>query len=214
MLIKKGAEANLYLEEWHGVKVIIKHRVSKRYRVPQLDSKIRHYRTIHETQLIHKAKKAGVPTPTIFMLDITNSTIYMEFIKGEEVKKVLDYISSEKRHRLCRHIGTLIGLLHNNGIIHGDLTTSNMILTPYDKVVFLDFGLGVQQKEIESRGVDLHLLKRAFKSIHYNYAEESFEAVIEGYCRVVGVKENTSVLDKLTAIEKRGRYVSERKTKW
>lgn len=213
MLIKKGAEANLYLEEWHGVKVVIKHRVSKRYRIPQLDSKIRHYRTVHETQLIHKAKKAGVPTPTIFMLDIAKSSIYMEFIKGEEVKKALNNISSEKRQRLCHHIGTLIGMLHNNGIIHGDLTTSNMILTPYDQVVFLDFGLGAQLKEIESRGVDLHLLKRAFKSIHYNYAEQSFKAVIDGYCRVVGAKELTRVLDKLSEIEKRGRYVSERKTK-
>jgi TP53 regulating kinase-like protein len=210
MLIKKGAEANLYLEEWHGRRVIRKHRLSKRYRVPQLDTEIRSQRTIHEPQIIHKAKEAGVPTPTIFMVDTTEATIFMEFVEGKQVKQVLDHLSLEERHRLCRHIGELIGRLHNHGIIHGDLTTSNMILTPYGKVVFVDFGLSERSTELEARGVDLHLMQRAFQSTHYRYAKESFDAVIEGYAEVVGADEAKDVLEKIREIGKRGRYVSER----
>jgi len=210
MLIKKGAEANLYLEEWHGRKVIRKHRLSKRYRVPELDMEIRSQRTIHEPQIIHKAKEAGVPTPTIFMVDTAEATIVMEFVEGKQVKQVLDHLSPEERYRLCRHIGELIGYLHNHGVIHGDLTTSNMILTPYGKVVFVDFGLSERSIELEAKGVDLHLMKRAFQSTHYRYAKESFEAVMEGYAEIVGDNEAKNLLEKIREIEKRGRYVSER----
>lgn len=211
MLIKKGAEANLYLEDWHGHKVIMKQRPPKKYRVPKLDKAIRFYRTIHESQLIHKAKETGVPTPTIFMVDIANTTIIMEFVEGKQIKQILNDLSSEDRQRLCRHIGELIGQLHNHGIIHSDLTTSNMILTPQNKVVFVDFGLSERSKELEGKGVDLHLMKRALQSTHYKHVSECFGAVMDGYTRVVGDDVAREVLKKIREIERRGRYVSERK---
>jgi TP53 regulating kinase-like protein len=210
MLIKKGAEANLYLEEWHNRKVIMKRRLPKKYRIPELDQKIRFQRTIYEPQIIHKAKEAGVPTPTIFMVDVAEANIIMEFVEGKQVKQVLNDLPQEERLRLSRHIGGLIGRLHKNGIIHGDLTTSNMILTPYGKVVFVDFGLSERSTELETKGVDLHLMKRAFQSTHYEYAKECFKAVIEGYAEVVGKEEAKNVLEKIREIERRGRYVSER----
>ena len=210
MLIKKGAEANLYLEDWHGRRVIVKRRLLKKYRVPKLDKEIRYYRTIHEPQHIHKAKEAGVPTPTIFMVDTVGTTIVMEFIEGKQVKQILDDLPSEERQHLCRHIGELIGRLHSHGIIHSDLTTSNMILTPQGRVVFVDFGLSERSMEVEARGVDLHLMKRAFQSTHFEYAGECFDAVIEGYTRVVGDSVAKEVLKKIGEIERRGRYVSER----
>jgi len=210
VLIKKGAEANLYLEDWHGRKVIMKRRLSKKYRVSKLDEEIRFYRTIHEPQHIHKAKEAGVPTPTIFMVDTAETTITMEFIEGKQVKQILDDLPSEERQHLCRHIGGLIGRLHNHGIIHSDLTTSNMIRTPQGKVVFVDFGLSELSKELEARGVDLHLMKRAFQSTHFKHAEECFDAVIDGYTQVVGGNVAKEVSDKIGEIERRGRYVSER----
>jgi TP53 regulating kinase-like protein len=210
MLIKKGAEANLYLEDWHGRSVIMKRRLSKKYRVPKLDKEIRLYRTIHEPQHIHKAKEAGVPTPTIFMVDTVETTIVMEFIEGKQVKQILDDLPSEERKNLCRHIGELIGRLHNQGIIHSDLTTSNMILTPQGRVVFVDFGLSERSMELEAKGVDLHLMKRAFQSTHFQYAKECFDAVFDGYTRVVGGNVAGEVLKKIEEIERRGRYVSER----
>jgi TP53 regulating kinase-like protein len=210
LLIKKGAEANLYLEEWHNRKVIMKRRLPKRYRIQELDKEIRSQRTVHEPHIIHKAKEAGVPTPTIFMVDVAEANIIMEFVDGKQVKQVLNDLPPEERLRLSRHIGGLIGHLHKHGIIHGDLTTSNMILTPYGKVVFVDFGLSERSTELETKGVDLHLMKRAFQSTHYKYARECFEAVMKGYAEVVGEEEAKNVLEKIREIERRGRYVSER----
>jgi TP53 regulating kinase-like protein len=211
VLIKRGAEASLYLEEWHNRKVIMKRRLPKKYRVSELDEEIRSYRTIHEPQIIHRAKEAGVPTPTIFMVDIAEATIIMEFINGKQVKQVLDDFSAEERRRLCCLIGNLIGRLHNRGIIHGDLTTSNMILTPHGRVVFVDFGLSEHSIELETRGVDLHLMKTAFQSTHHKHAKESFDMVMEGYAEARGNEAAKNVLEKIREIEKRGRYVSERK---
>jgi TP53 regulating kinase-like protein len=208
VLIKKGAEASLYLEEWHNHKVIMKRRLPKRYRLPEIDMEIRSQRTVQEPESIHRAKEAGVPTPTVFMVDVVEANIVMEFIDGKQVKQVIDSLSSEERRRLCRYIGGLIGRLHSRGIIHGDLTTSNMILTAEDRVVFVDFGLSELSTELEARGVDLHLMKRAFQSTHYNHAEESFEAVMDGYVEVMGEELTKHILEKIQEIEGRGRYIS------
>jgi len=208
MLIKKGAEASLYLEEWHGRRVIVKRRLPKPYRLPQLDRAIRAQRTKHEPLAIHRAKEVGVPTPIIFMVDPSEATIIMEFVEGKTVKQVLDKITERERIDLCTRIGELIGRLHKGGIIHGDLTTSNMILTSSGNVVLVDFGLSELSKEVESRGVDLHLMKRALFSTHHKYAEECFEAIIRGYRDVEATDE---VLKKIREIEMRGRYVSERR---
>jgi TP53 regulating kinase-like protein len=211
--MRKGAEASLFLEEWHERKVIMKKRLPKNYRLPKLDEQIRTYRTIHEPQLIHRAKEAGVPTPAIFMINAKNSTIIMEFIEGKQVKQVLNDLEREERLQLCRYVGELIGQLHDNDIIHGDLTTSNMILTPDNKVVFVDFGLGEYSAELEIRGVDLHLMKRGFQSTHYRYADECFKAVMKGYEKITGKATMKSILEKIKEIEKRGRYVEEREEK-
>jgi TP53 regulating kinase-like protein len=210
VLLKKGAEASLFLEEWHNRKVIMKRRLPKRYRLPELDSEIRSQRTVHEPNIIHKAKEAGVPTPTIFMVDIAEANIIMEFVEGKQVKEILDHVSPEERQSLSGLIGRMVGRLHKHGIIHGDLTTSNMILTPYGRVVFVDFGLSERSKEVEPKGVDLHLLKRTLQSTHYKFAERCFEAVMKGYAEVVGEDEMKNVTEKIREIEKRGRYISER----
>jgi TP53 regulating kinase-like protein len=211
LLIKKGAEASLYLADWHGRKVIMKKRLPKKYRVPKLDEQIKTYRTNHEPQLMHEAKRAGVSTPTIFLVDIKRATIIMEFIGGKQVKQLLDEMSKSERCRLCLNIGELIGRLHQCGIIHGDITTSNMIQNSEGKIFFVDFGLGEKRKELEARGVDLHLMKRALQSTHFRFAEECFDAVIEGYSKVLDAQTVKNVLDKIKEIERRGRYVAERK---
>ena len=211
MLIKKGAEASLYLEEWHGRRVIVKRRLPKPYRLPQLDRAIRAQRTKHEPLAIHRAKEVGVPTPIIFMVDPSEATIIMEFVEGKTVKQVLDEMTERDRIDLCTRIGGLIGRLHKGGIIHGDLTTSNMILTSSGNVVLVDFGLSELSREVESRGVDLHLMKRALFSTHHKYAEECFEAIIRGYRDVMGAEATDEVLKKIREIEMRGRYVSERR---
>lgn len=210
-LLKKGAEASLYLAEWHGRKVIVKARFPKKYRPAELDERIRIYRTAHEPQLMHEAKLAGVPTPTIFLVDMENAAITMEFVEGKQVKQLLGCISKKERNELCVRIGELIGKLHGHGVIHGDLTTSNMILSAEGKVFLVDFGLGEKNTELEAKGVDLHLMKRALQSTHYEFAEECFQNVMHGYASVLGEQNGKAVLEKIREIERRGRYVAERR---
>jgi TP53 regulating kinase-like protein len=211
LLIKKGAEANIYLTDWHGRRAIIKMRLPKKYRPTKLDEQIRLFRTIHEPQLMHEAKKAGVPTPTIFLVDIKDTAIIMEFIEGKQVKQLLGEASKDERQHLCLKIGELIGRLHEYGIIHGDLTTSNMILNSEGKIFFVDFGLGEKTKELEARGVDLHLMKRALQSTHFNFADECFNYVIMGYSKVLNTETTKKTLDRIKEIERRGRYIAERR---
>ena len=210
-LLKKGAEASLFLASWHGRRVIVKARFPKKYRPRKLDAKIRSYRTAHEPQLMHEAKRAGVPTPTIFLVDMKYAAITMEFVEGKQVKQVLAGVSKKERQELCTKIGGLIGKMHKHGVIHGDLTTSNMILNGEGKIFLVDFGLGEKNNELEARGVDLHLMKRALQSTHYQFAEECFKSVMAGYSGVVGVEEAEKVFEKIGEIEQRGRYVAERK---
>jgi TP53 regulating kinase-like protein len=210
MLIKKGAEACLFLEDWHGRKAVLKKRVPKKYRVPELDKEIQTKRTKHEPQIMHRAKEAGVPTPIVFLVDIEEATIVMEFVEGKQVKHVLNGLPQDKKRRLCQHIGELVGKLHSHGIVHGDLTTSNMILTPTGKVMFIDFGLSDQTWELEARGVDLHLMKRAIANTHYMHAEECFKRIMAGYKKIMGKNATNEVLEKITEIERRGRYILER----
>jgi TP53 regulating kinase-like protein len=210
-LLKKGAEASLFLADWHQRKVIIKLRIPKKYRPETLDLQIRSYRTVHEPQLMHEAKTAGVATPLIYMVKVPESTIIMEYIEGQQLKQVLNKVPKPERHELCVKIGEYIAQLHSHGLIHGDLTTSNMILNPNGKIFFIDFGLGEKNSELEAQGVDLHLLKRAFQSTHYKFWEECLQSVLCGYTSVLGVQVAEKVYEKIREIEKRGRYVEERK---
>ncbi len=210
-LLTKGAEASLYLSSWHGRKAIIKQRFQKMYRPQALDWQIRIYRTSHEPQLMNDAKKAGVPTPTIFLVDLRETKIVMEYIEGIQVKQLLDKISRRARCHVCRTVGRSIAMLHQCGLAHGDLTTSNMIQTPDGKIYLVDFGLSEKTTELESRGVDLHLMKRGLYSTHFEIANECFDAVIEGYSMLLNGEVVKGVLDKVAEIERRGRYVSERR---
>jgi TP53 regulating kinase-like protein len=160
---------------------------------------------------MHEAKKAGVPTPILFLIDDKNATIIMHYVEGKQIKQLLGEVSETERERLCLEIGRLVGKLHRFGLIHGDLTTSNMILSPDGRIFFVDFGLGEKTGELEARGVDLHLMKRALQSTHFQFAKQCFESVIRGYADVLGAEASKNVLDKIREIERRGRYVAERK---
>jgi len=206
MLVKKGAEAYLFREEWYGLPAIRKYRVPKSYRVPELDYEIRHARTIHEARLMYEACKVGVPAPSIYFIDLEETTIIMEYIEGDRVKDIVDHLQPEKREEIFRGVGSKIALLHKNGIIHGDLTTSNMILTTSGKVFFVDFGLGEFSSSVEDEGVDLHLMRRALESTHYRYSVECFDAIVNGYKANIGESLTNNVLKRVHEIESRGRY--------
>src|SRR3990167_9462231 len=169
-LIKQGAEGILYLQ---GDR-LIKERVPKGYRIKEIDDKIRKLRTRGEGKLLKRVEN----TPKVFLVDERNFKIEMEFIDGELVKDVLDGLDVEKRKKLCLSIGENIAKMHDNNIIHGDLTTSNMItflleketLTK-EKLYFIDFGLGFNSERVEDKAVDLRLLRQAFNSKHYKIGD-------------------------------------------
>ena len=210
-LVAKGAEAELFLEKtWLGREVLLKKRVEKRYRISSLDRAIREYRTMHEAEIMHKAKKIGVSTPVVFLVDLPSTTIFMEHVCGQLIRNILGNLSEESRLTLFHTIGAETGKLHKGGIIHGDLTTSNMILTENDRICFLDFGLAEHSDETEKRGVDLHLMKRMLVSTHYMFADECFASFLQGYSDTMGIGPAKEVVKKAEEIERRGRYVSER----
>jgi TP53 regulating kinase-like protein len=210
LLLRKGAEADLFMGSWHGLKVMMKKRSFKRYREANLDYKLRHYRTIHESLLIHEAKMAGVPTPLIYQIDVLNTTIIMEYIEGERIKEVIEYSKQKTQENLCTRIGSLIGKLHKCGIIHGDLTTSNMIINNGKKIYFIDFGLGEFSKELEEQAMDILLVRRSLESTHYKYSKECFKKIIKGYSDEMGEIQSKKVVKRMKEISRRGRYNQER----
>ena len=102
-LFKKGAEASLYLADWHGRKVVVKVRVPKRYRPEALDEQIRSYRTVHEPQLMHEAKAAGVPTPLIYMVNVPEASITMQYVEGQQIKQLLNNVPRGKAAGTLRY---------------------------------------------------------------------------------------------------------------
>ena len=206
MLLRKGAEANLLLDTWHGIKVIKKIRIPKRYRHPQLDIKLRRQRTIREAHMIHDAKHAGVLTPRIFSIDMNQTMIIMEYITGTRMKDSLIHMNSSKSEQICIKLGEIIGKLHVHGIIHGDLTTSNIIIDPMENLILIDFGLAEYSIEVEKRGIDLHLLKRALDSTHIQNTQKYFSHILQGYTEIIGQQIAHQVQKRVDEIATRGRY--------
>jgi Kae1-associated kinase Bud32 len=202
MIIRKGAEAEIHLTTWQDRKVIAKRRVPKTYRLGRLDKVLRTKRTKMEAKLISEARSIGIPTPVIFDIDKIGSQIVMEFIEGERVKDILNNISPSERREICLKIGNSIGRLHAHHIIHGDLTTSNMIFRD-GLIYFIDFSLGEISEEIEAKGVDIHVLMEAYESTHPSIMED-FEYIMEGYRSEFDSAQE--VEDKIQDIISRGRY--------
>jgi len=204
-LIKKGAEADLYLINWLNLLAVRKVRVPKPYFQPQLDQAIRSHRTSQEALFLRKARECGVPTPLVYFVDPKRAELFMQYIEGERLKEVLLTSSDEECVKLCREMGRIIALLHSHDIMHSDLTPSNFILSK-GKLVVLDFGLSFISKKLEDRAVDLHLLKGVLISTYTEKADIYFNSVLEGYASLLGEDTVNTLKAKVREIERRGRY--------
>ena len=189
--IAKGAESNIVRSNYLGEKAVVKDRIPKGYRIPEIDNKIRKARTKEEAKLLSDAKRAGVKTPVLYDVDLKRKAIVMEEIDGVMVKDIID-------EDLAREIGVGISKLHSADIIHGDITTSNIMYCD-GKLVFIDFGLGRYSQVKEDKAVDLLVLKKSLQSIDYNLAVKYFDCVLEGYG-------DASIVNSIRDIESRGRY--------
>merc|ERR1711860_458201 len=96
--------------------------------------------------------------------------------------------------QLARKIGRILGRLHSNNLIHGDLTTSNMLIENDGEITLIDFGLGYAEGSVEDKGVDIYVLERALVSTHPN-SESLFQIK----------KEREEIIIKYEEIRLRGR---------
>jgi len=203
-IIQHGAEANIILIRAKGRgPFIIKDRIKKNYRLSEIDDEIRSKRTRSEAKLLEKASQVINSPKPFFEPSIKNSfKLKMPFIEGKKLSKHLDFFPLKEQKKICRIIGGNIAKLHDADIIHGDLTTSNMILKD-GKVFFIDFGLGFGSHKIEDKAVDLHLLRQALEARHFRNWQELFQEVLKTYSTS---KKSGLVLKQFKKVEKRGRY--------
>jgi TP53 regulating kinase-like protein len=198
ILLKKGAESELYLIDWHGARAISKVRIAKAYRDSSIDIPLRKRRTIHEANILSHVKFFGINTPFIYFLDINNFEIIMEYIEGKTVK---DLFSPE----LCINLGEIIGTLHCNNVIHGDITTSNFIISSNGTIFAIDFGLSFFSERYEDKAADIRLFKEILTSFNVDDFDMSFKNFFYGYKKICGSM-TSKVFKTVSEIEKRGRY--------
>ena len=200
-LLKKGAEADLYQTKWQNSKAILKIRKIKNYRNSLLDLKIRKQRTIKECQMISFVKSFGIPTPLIYFVNLKTTSIMMQEISGTPVHD----LPESKIVELSKDIGKLVGKLHKNGVMHGDLTTSNFILSK-NTVFVIDFGLSQNTIKSEDHAVDLRLIKEILNSAHAKIMLSSWKNFLHGYKSIVGNAYYSKITKLVSDIESRGRY--------
>ncbi len=188
--ISSGAEAIISLNEDNNIE---KSRIKKDYRIPEIDFQLRSSRTKKEAKIIKKLQKI-LPVPKI--LNVTEYDIEMEHIDGIQLKKLLD-----NNPELAILIGKNLSLMHDSNVIHGDLTTSNMMLKN-DTLYFIDFGLSFDSTRVEDKAVDVHLFKQALESKHYKVFEKAYKEFLEGY----SPNNKREILERLRVVEQRGRY--------
>ena len=202
-LLKKGAEADVYLSSWNGKKAILKIRKEKTYRNPVLDKRIRKQRTIKESEIISQVKSFGISTPLIYFLDVNKCSILMQYIDGKLVRDMNEKVIE----KTCFEIGKIVGILHKNGIMHGDLTTSNFILSK-KKLILIDFGLASRTEKPDDHAIDLRLFKEILNSAHANILNKSWSNFLKGYSKSVGEKYSKKIIKLVAVIESRGRYAT------
>jgi TP53 regulating kinase-like protein len=222
-LIKQGAEAKIYTGRFENQLMIAKERFKKSYRHPDLDKSLIKKRIKNETKLLVKAGSIGVNVPKVFKSDMDNGIILMEFIQDSMTcrelfinlyKSIDDTLKKDEiLVSVSNKIGQVIGLLHRNDIVHGDLTTSNMLIKKKESlndfvdnsvIYFIDFGLSFISSQMEDKAVDLYVLERAILSTHSNQAEKIFKYILESYSKEYSSSSN-QVLDRLDQVRLRGR---------
>ena len=246
ILLTQGAEAHLYktVSLDPSIPAALKIRPSKPYRHPILDRRLTRQRIIQEARCLVKLVREGVNVPAVLALDWEGqggnesgwggAWLLMEWIEGPVVRVVLEEweawmkangasASSEQTDHeearvrgLLKRVGHTIGGLHKAGVVHGDLTTSNLMLrtsassadssitgvSMEGEVVLIDFGLASQSTQDEDRAVDLYVMERAIGSTHPR-SEPFFEALLQGYRE--SYKGATSALKRLEDVRLRGR---------
>ena len=200
-LIRRGAEGDIFFTTWNGQKAILKSRKKKDYHNSSLDNRLRKQRTIRESQIMSEVKEFGIHTPLIHFVDIKNCNIILQKIDGVLVRD----LPNSNLVNSCKKIGRLVGTMHKNGIAHGDLTTSNFIISK-ENIFIIDFGLASRTLKSDDHAVDLRLFKEILNSAHADIFERAWSNFLSGYKSSVGKERFAKITNKVMIIESRGRY--------
>ena len=212
--VGQGAEARISVGKILGRKCIIKERFEKKYRHKMLDDQLRKARTVQEARCLARCRLLGISAPAVYFVHNKTKTIYMEYVEGTTVKDFFKAHAGEEtlplRNAVAKLIGNILARIHNSNMVHGDPTTSNMVLTvlptlakvDHGQLTMIDFGLGFQNANDDDKAVDLYVLERAMLSTHPN-TEVVFHNILEAY-KTESVKAK-SILRKFEAVRARGR---------
>jgi TP53 regulating kinase-like protein len=200
-----GAESVIFKIKRGGQWFLLKHRPKKTYLLNAIDNLLRNLRTSRECKMLVVARKLGVPTPAVYAIDKTNHTLLMDYIEGRQLKEIVDTVPGNILQKMCYEFGSLIALLHQGNVIHGDPTTSNVIVDSKSKLWLVDFGLSEMNATVEMKAVDLHLIQRAFETTHWSLQEIMLERTLEGYTDRMG-DDAKGILERMSEIRERGRY--------
>lgn len=212
-MIKQGAEGKLYKSTYNGKECLIKERFVKNYRNIDLDTQLTKGRMKAEEKAIKRCSNAGIKVPEVYKVDMHERKMYMEYFGDSKTAKdvIIEWFKnnqSDKIDELVKRIGEIIGQLHSNNIIHGDLTTSNILINPkqnedkYD-IIMIDFGLSSYSESVEDKGVDLYVLERALLSTHSNQPQ-LFETILGSY-KLSNQKNLSEVISRFEEVRARGR---------
>lgn len=222
-ILSQGAEAKLSVGQFNGRPCLVKERFVKQYRHPDLDKHLTRERMRAESKAISRCRAAGLNVPAILHMDLDERKIYLEYFSDSITAKA--YINNiaadpstsaddQRLQRLAEEIGTCIGTMHANHIIHGDLTTSNLLLNPEQtsgthgaidgfQLVVIDFGLSSYSQNAEQKGVDLYVLERALLSTHSSQPQ-LFERILDAY-KQSNSKNCQETIAKFEEVRARGR---------
>ncbi|KAA8911870.1 kinase-like domain-containing protein [Sphaerosporella brunnea] len=228
-VIKQGAEALVYKTTYllPTIPALLKLRPQKPYRHPTLDLRLTKHRCLSEARLLIRARSLGIPVPAVYFVDEARGEIFMEWIEGSSVRDILDQLLASEGEaaveRIMVRMGEVVGKLHAAEIVHGDLTTSNVMVRTSRRnsllggpgeqenvdvgqgegeLLLIDLGLGSVSTAEEDKAVDLYVLERAFLSTHPK-AERLFGDVLEAYQR--SYKGSKPVMRRLQDVRMRGR---------
>jgi TP53 regulating kinase-like protein len=204
-LLYRGAEADVVRGKWQGLDAVFKVRKPLAYRLAVLDRSIRRHRTLREAEMIHHVKTTGVDSPNLYNVNPSGATLVMEFIQGDRVRELTQSLPPAQLEELYHWFGRDVAKLHMGGIMHGDLTTANIVRRGRG-LVFIDFGLSIRSMRLEDHAVDLRLIKETIVGAHSAVASKVLEALFHGYEAEIGSGRYRAVLRQLHSIERRGRY--------
>ncbi|MGC8975039.1 MAG: Kae1-associated kinase Bud32 [Thermoprotei archaeon] len=210
-LIVLGAEAALIKACYEGMHSVYKVRVRKPYRDPRLDTSLIKNRCETEAKILAELRLRGLNVPALYYVDVSKGLIVMEFIEGPLLRDLIRG-GSEKIFKYVEDLGGLVASIHDAGVVHGDITTSNVVVRS-DEVYLIDFGLARYSKRLEDLATDIHLFIRSVESTHYSLKESLLRCFMRGYASIKGREFTDSLLLKVREIRMRGRYVEERRVR-